>query len=148
MNFKPHVFEESTFQIAPLIDIVFNLLFFFLALSIFYQIELQIGITLPETENAEPGQRVQNQIVVNVDPEGKMFVYQRQITSDRLREILSQFVRDAEEKKSSGPTVVIRGDEDTPYHYIVHVLDLCRGAGVVDYALATVGEESERAEGE
>jgi biopolymer transport protein ExbD len=141
MNLKPHIFEESTFQIAPLIDIVFNLLFFFLALSIFYQIELQIGITLPETENADPGRRYENQIVVNVDAEGRIFVSQRQMTRDRLRYILSRFVdRDAEQ------TVIIRGDRDTPYHHIVEVLDLCRGAGVVDYALATVSEESGSAE--
>jgi biopolymer transport protein ExbD len=142
MNFRPHHFEESTFQIAPLIDIVFNLLFFFLALSIFYQIELQIGITLPETENADPGRVYPNQVVVNVDPEGRYFINQREFTAQQLSDLLSQFG-----EAGAQQTVIVRGDRSTPYEYIVEVLDLCRGAGVVDYALATLPEESGAAGG-
>lgn len=142
MNLRPHHFQESTFQIAPLIDIVFNLLFFFLALSIFYQIELQIGITLPQAENADPGRRHPNQVVVNVDAEGRFFISQRQFTAQQLSDILSRFAKEGRQQ-----TVIVRGDRSTPYEYIVEVLDLCRGAGVVDYALATLPEESGPTEG-
>jgi len=135
MNLRPHHFEESTFQIAPLIDIVFNLLFFFLALSIFYQIELQIGITLPETRHADPGRRYASQVVVNVDGEGRFFISQREFTAQQLSDILNRFAREGSQQ-----TVIVRGDRKTPYESIVAVLDLCRGAGVVDYALATLPE--------
>jgi len=135
MNLRPHAYEESTISITPLIDVCFNILFFFLVLSTFYQIELQLGITLPETKHADPGRLYPNQVVVNVDAEGRFFISQRQFTAQQLSDILSRFAKEGKQQ-----TVIVRGDRKTPYEAIVRALDLCRGAGVVDYALATLPE--------
>ena len=58
--------ESSGFQMAPMIDVIFLLLLFFMSASVFTQIESEMEITIPEASEAAPMDRAPSEIIINV----------------------------------------------------------------------------------
>ena len=75
MNFrKNNVPDQSGFQMAPMVDVMFLLLIFFMVSSIYYQKEKKLEIKLPHAESGLSTQRVLGELIINVDKEGDYYV--------------------------------------------------------------------------
>ena len=73
MNFrKKRGATEPGFQIAPMIDVVFLLLCFFVTSQVFSQWETEIDIKLPTAESGNTPQRLPGEIIINVRADGTM----------------------------------------------------------------------------
>ena len=71
MNFRKNMQSNSPgFQMAPMIDIVFLLLIFFMVATIYAQWESKIGITVPIAETGEQTGRTPGEIIINIDNTG------------------------------------------------------------------------------
>ena len=67
MNFRRKTKAELPgFQIAPMIDVVFILLFFFITTQIFSQWETEIEIKLPTAESGSIPKRLPGEVIINV----------------------------------------------------------------------------------
>jgi biopolymer transport protein ExbD len=120
-------------ELTPLIDMVFLLLIFFLVATTFHQTEREMQIALPVASSSAPISAMMQELIVNVDVDGRIIVGGQQVASDDLRSMVSRAVEVNPEQK-----VTVRGDRRTAYANIVTVLDICKGAGIQEPYLDTV----------
>ena len=138
MNFRRKARTDLPgFQIAPMIDIIFNLLCFTITTQIFSQWESEINVKLPTAESANIPQRLPGEIIINVMEDGTTVVNRQVLDTSALRNLLDRIV-----KLFPGQPVLIRGDKKTAYEHVIRVLDLCRKADIWNISFATItGEE-------
>jgi biopolymer transport protein ExbD len=125
---------EARVELAPLVDIMFNLLVFFLVSATFVR-ETGISVTRPQavvSQSLEP-----SSMRVSITSTGEIYTEGLRVSLDELRSKVSSFV--AREKKKS---VVVVPDVDVPAGRLVEVMDAAKLAGATDVALATIRKES------
>jgi len=137
MNFRRKFQGESPgFQIAPMIDVIFILLSFFVATQIYSQWETEIDIQLPTAETGTPPERLPGEIIINVLQDGNTVVNQQTLGPDELRSLLVRIVG-----LFPGQPVLLRADKKTDYEHVIRVLDHCRQADIWNISFATTAEE-------
>lgn len=107
-------------DMAPLIDIVFQLLIFFMLASSF--LTPMLRLTLPKASTRDEPQT--EQLVISVDHAGQIFVNAELVSLDALR---GELVRRLSVERTKA--VHLRGDEEMPYKLFVQVMDIARQAG-------------------
>ncbi len=125
--------SSASIELAPIIDMVFLLLIFFLVATTFHQTEREMQIALPAAASAGPISTTLREIVINVDSDGQIIVSGRPMEGEDLKALVEEAVAANPEQK-----VTVRGDRSTVYANIVRVLDICKGAGVQEPYLDTV----------
>ena len=119
--------RRKRFQIdmAPLIDVVFLLLIFFM---LTFAIQGQgLAISLPEGEETE---KVEKDIVVKIDRNNKLYLNDRQIQIDSLGAALGEDLL-----RRSDKLVVIDSAPKVKYGLFARVLDLSREAGAEHFSI-------------
>ena len=107
-------------DMAPLIDIVFQLLIFFMLSSSFLTPAMKLTLPRAVTEDSRQPERV----VISLDRDGNTYVNTRQVPRAELRAAVEGALAAASDK-----SVHIRGDQEMPYKHFVEVMDLARQAG-------------------
>src|SRR3989338_11168520 len=123
MNFKKNKKDQpSLIDIAPLIDVVFLLLIFFIVSSTFISAP-GIKIDLPEATSKEiVHQKEDVTIVMRFNNE--IILNQKLVTMDELKVGLEETA-----KKDSKALVIIQADAGVSHGKVVQVMDLARAAG-------------------
>lgn len=117
---------SPTFDLTPLIDVVFQLLVFFLLTSAF--INPGIRVELPSAESGETSG--ETSLSVSVDASGRIFVGESEVTLLGLSDaLLLEAAGDLE------VPVSIWGDDGVPYGRLVQILDICRTSGLTHVVL-------------
>ena len=119
--------QRKRFQIdmAPLIDVVFLLLIFFM---LTFAIQGQgLAISLPEGEETE---KVEKDIIVKIDHNNKIYLNDRQIEIDSLGAALGEDL-----SKRSDKMVVIDSGPKVKYELFARVLDVSREAGAENFSI-------------
>ncbi|MEP0846712.1 MAG: biopolymer transporter ExbD [Phycisphaerae bacterium] len=125
--------ESLLTDMTPMIDMVFNLLIFFLVATTFHQSERQMQIALPLARTGEPISNMLRELVINVDAEGAIVVGGRTLDAPALEALVAERVRVNPQQR-----VTVRGDRKTAYANVVRVLDICKSAGLQEPYLDTV----------
>lgn len=127
-------------NLTPLIDVVFQLVIFFLATSHLARVESQQAVDLP---TAESGQREKTssprRIVVTVQPDERVYFAGNAITRAGFTEILR---REAAERADQEVEIRIRADRDVAYRAVEPLLIECvrNGFRRVTFAVLQKGE--------
>jgi biopolymer transport protein ExbD len=129
-------------NMMPLIDVVFLLLIFFLMVGRFeqedqkrQQEERELKVALPEVADAQPLAMTQ-ELVVNITPEGKYVVLQREYSERQLAALLQKAGRN-----NPHQSVLIRGDARSAWRHGVRVMGLCNRAKIEKYRVAAIEEK-------
>ncbi len=125
--------QTPTIQMAPLIDIVFLTLVFFMAMSVFNQQESELSISVPKSAESTETVRSPGEIIVNISKDGSVIVNQRKLKTGDLETMLK--------KVSSlfpNQPVIIRADGQTYHKFVVNVLDACANANIWNISFSTV----------
>lgn len=130
-----HASKAPALALTSMLDVIFLLLCFFVTVSVFSQWESEISIKLPSAKTADEPDRLPGEIIANVAKDGSVRVNGAELTLTQLGKRLERIA-----KFYSGQAVIIRADKETPYEYLVNVIDTCRGAGVWNFSLATANE--------
>lgn len=125
--------SETHVDFVPMVDVLFNLLIFFLLATSMAQSEREMHIALPQASASGPISAALREIIVNVNAEGKAIVAGRPIGDDDLGAMIRSAAAVNPEQKVS-----VRGDRTTAYANVARVLDVCKGAGVQQPYLETV----------
>ena len=120
------------FQMTSMLDVIFLLLCFFIASSIYSQWELQVDIRLPSAVTGRQPNRLPGEVIVNISREGVITLNERVHTPEELKKRLDYL-----SANFPGNPVVLRADVATPYEKVLNVIDLCRQAGIPNLAFAT-----------
>mgnify|MGYP003981843773 CR=1 FL=1 len=133
MNFRKRSAKPQGpgFQIAPMIDVIFILLCFFVASQIFSQWETEIDIKLPTAETGAIPERLPGEIILNILEGGRVVVNGQVLDDKGLTYLLGRLV-----KLFPGQPILIRADKDTAYEHVIRVLDLCRKSDIWNISFA------------
>lgn len=107
-------------DMAPLIDIVFQLLIFFMLSSSFMSPALKLN--LPQAVKQDPMES--ERVVVSIDEAGNTFLNTASVSLAELKPRLESLM-----KKDSKKAIHVRGDQEMPYKFFVEVMDAARQAG-------------------
>ena len=137
MKFRDHRIQEpAELELAPMIDVVFLLLIFFLVTWQFARFERDMDVSVPAAEEAENINRQVGEIIINVREEGEIVLNNVTVSDEdlltRLASISEAFPDQA---------VILRGDAKADFQHIIGVLDLIKKAGIWNVAFATTRPE-------
>ena len=125
----------SSLSIAPLIDVVFLLLIFFLVTSRFEKQERELDLELPDASQSVPITETPSEIVVNLGVDGQLVIDGSIRGLDELEKILAQ----ASANNPLTQTVLIRSDRRAPVGSFIGVINVCKELGL-NYTEATEDE--------
>jgi biopolymer transport protein ExbD len=121
---------SSLLDLTPMIDMVFNLLIFFMVVSHFAQQDQAMPVELPMGSEAMPLTARPKEIFINIDQEGRYY-----LASQRRDEAeVARFLRQAAIDNPLNQTVVIRADRRCPWDFVATAMRLCNEAGIRDYS--------------
>ncbi|MFZ4588405.1 MAG: ExbD/TolR family protein [Terrimicrobiaceae bacterium] len=133
MNFRGTIQNQAPgFQIAPMVDIVFLLLIFFLVTWNFSRSETELDVKVPQAREGKESRRAVGEVILNVKADGTVVLNRRTMDQKALGEALKKIAALYPDQ-----AVVLRGDENTDYRHVVGVLDICRQANIWNVAFAT-----------
>jgi biopolymer transport protein ExbD len=132
MPLKVEPLEEPYLNMTPLVDVILNLLIFFMLGTRFAEEERQVEIQVPNVSHAQPLTAPPDDIIVNVYPDGHLVVDQQTLSPAQLESRLAKA-----QQNYADQSVLIRGDGKGTYQSIMDVLSICQRARIHNYSLAT-----------
>ena len=121
------------FQIAPMVDVVFVLLLFFMASAGSQIIEKELNINLPSGRNPMSASSVPTTpIIIDVLPDGKVQSSGRIYDSPASKDLpeLKAWLKDTISKFGDKDPVIIRPDPQTKDERVMDVLNAAAASGV------------------
>ena len=131
--------QRPVIQLAPLVDIAFWALMFFMIIAVFNQMEVQVNLTLPKSKVAIQSAQSSGKIVINITKEGRFVVNQKEYSSSGLAIMLEQV-----SKLFPNQQVIIRADELSYHKYVVQALDACAHSNILDISFSTIRDENSK----
>jgi len=130
--------RRAAVPLAPMIDILFLLLIFFVTTSTFRAAEQQVDVKLPVAQTGQTTEPTRTEVVINIRNDGEIVVGGRVYTLNELHGMLGELVRQYPDER-----VIIRGDKQVVYERIIGVMDAARAVGVRGIYFATVRKADE-----
>lgn len=120
------------FQIAPMVDVVFVLMLFFMACAGSQVKEKELDIKLPSGAAAKTSGTPPTPIVIDISPEGQVSIADKVYgtTTDKGLTQLREWLKSTIEQFGTDDPVIIRPQSDTRHERIVDVLNAAAYAGV------------------
>ena len=130
--------KEPGFQMAPMVDIIFLLLIFFIAASVYSQWESKLEIKVPTAKSSIERPRFPGEAIINIDKDGRFFLNSTEFTPERLKHVLTKL----SETYPNQP-VVVRADKQAPSRYLIQVIDICSQTDIGNISFATIHPTSD-----
>ncbi|MEI6072964.1 MAG: biopolymer transporter ExbD [Verrucomicrobiae bacterium] len=121
------------FQIAPMVDVVFVLLLFFMSCAGQQVLEMELNISLPSGRSAGAASSVPSTpIIIDVMPDGKIQMNNKVYDSPTSKELpeLKAWLKETIAKFGDKDPVIIRPDPQTKHERVMDVLNAASAAGV------------------
>ncbi|MCU0874806.1 MAG: biopolymer transporter ExbD [Pirellulaceae bacterium] len=131
MPLKTYQDELPSINLTPMLDIVFNLIIFFVVGTRFIGAESKLPVQVPEVADAGKLSPAEEKHVVNVYRDGQVSLNDKFLTSVQLRQEL-----EAARTRCPGLSVIVRGDGAGTFQNVAAVLNACRQAGVADMGIS------------
>jgi biopolymer transport protein ExbD len=123
---------EAEIDLAPMIDVVFLLLIFFIVTWNFARFETELDVSVPVAEEGADPQRTVGEIIVNIRKDGTIVVNAVELSEEDLFERLK-----AISEVYKDQAVILRGDQEASYLNIINALDVIQRANIWNVAFAT-----------
>ncbi len=149
-----HNSDRAEPNLTPLLDLVFQLITFFMLVINFKGASLDLSLKLPVLGSARPLDQRQSKLeplLLNIDSEGGVHVYGRKVEfeqhiSNEAR-ILKDQLRLNQTPIENGELpvpVIVRADRGAPFHLVNHVLKVCQENGYRQFSLNAMSREEKR----
>ena len=125
----------AALNLTPLIDVIFQLLIFFIVATRFAQTDREMDVELPTASEAKPLIVQPQEIFVNVDQRGAIFVGGKELSIAQLEAHLDEAARN----NPANQSVILRADKRCELNAIVQVIDVCNRVGI-SHSLTTANE--------
>ena len=132
MRVKTYQFKKARIEIVPLIDVVFFLLATFVMVSLSMTKNQGVQVQLPAASTAEKIDDRDKAVSLTVKQNGEIF-----FNKDKVAMAQVPFKLQTYKAASKDPRVVVSGEANADFRYVVAVLDEVRKAGIVKVALST-----------
>jgi len=139
----PHQVRGSPLSInmTPMIDVVFQLIIFFLVSSHLSKQEAQLPLPLPVAASGEKeGDETSPRVTINVRADGQLSLAGKPLAAAELPRRLQAKLAEA----GTGLEVRIRSDRTVAYRHVEPILLACARAGIWNVAFAVYRPEDVR----
>ena len=137
MKFRDtHSQPTSELELAPMIDVVFLLLIFFLVSWQFARFERDMDISVPAAEETSERAQTVNEIIINIQEDGTVMLNGTEYSQEQLLSRLSVIAGIDQDQ-----AVILRGDSKAAFQHIIDVLDTIKKAGIWNVAFAATTPE-------
>lgn len=124
--------DEVGFQLAPMIDMTFLLLVFFMVTTKISKEQLKVEIKLPTASNAVIPADLSDRDIISIDENGQYWVGQRTMTKKELTDYIK------ERFKNYPPLrLYVRADSKTPGSKIKELMRIASEAGAINVIFGT-----------
>ena len=119
------------FQIAPMVDVVFVLMLFFMASAGAQIVENELNISLPSGAAAAPGSTQKTPIMIDISADGQVVGNNTSFgtATDKKLDSLRDWLKATQGFGGEDP-VIVRPNSDTKHERIIDVLNACAAAGI------------------
>ena len=121
---------------APMIDMVFLLLVFFMCVSSLSQAGHRVELELPESTASETPKDLSNRIILSIQKDGTVYLGGSKVEEGKLEARLLEMQELYPEIK-----LRIRADQVTKFENVKQVMSAATKAGISDYIYGTVQGE-------
>ena len=136
MHFRRRLSPNANVDLIPMIDVVFQLVLFFMVSSTFVMTP-GIALDLPASTSSEPV--VMNRLVVTVASPSEVYLNRERVDLSELDTRLGELAGNGSDDDPM--SAVIEGDRLVPYETLVAVLDILRRNGYRGIALRTFEDQ-------
>ena len=136
MNLPRRPDEAMSFQLAPMIDMTFLLLVFFMVTTKISKEQLKVPVSLPVASNAVMPDDLSNRDIISLDGDGQIYIGDGAADEKRLAKYLKQRFEDYPPLR-----LYIRADQNTPGKRIKKVMRLAAEAGAIDVIFGSYQNE-------
>jgi biopolymer transport protein ExbD len=122
---------DMGFQIAPMVDVVFVLMLFFMASAGQQVVENELNISLP-SGSSSPSSAAKTPILIDISAEGQVTMNNQSFgtPADKKLGPLRDWLKNAIEQFGGEDPVIIRPNPQTHHERIIDVLNAAAAAGV------------------
>ena len=142
MNLRPQRPEPPDINLAPLIDVVFLLLIFFMVTTTFRE-EVGIKIQLPQAQAQGEAVADRQALTLVIDASGAFYVNDRRVGDtepDSLRRALGEGIGQAgpggDDRAPGELPLVLMADAKTPHQAVMTALDVASQLGLTRFSFA------------
>ncbi|AKJ64101.1 ExbD/TolR family protein [Kiritimatiella glycovorans] len=135
MDIREMLDEKPELQIAPLIDVVFLLLIYFMVSASLIKQEAELGVTLPgKVEQTEEVEMPDEQVIM-INGSGKVLLNNREygnVDSREMPELVATLgrYRQASEALNTKAFVTVQAADEALHQRVVDVMNACAAAGI------------------
>ncbi len=133
-------------DMTPMIDMVFQLIAFFMVLINFTEADQNQRIRLPSSELAKPAEvPIDSPITIHVTADGTALLGTEEVPIQGLTRLLTieyQVLVRKGDGRASQATIVIRGDGITQFGLVQEVIQICQNVGFEKFALRAKQQEA------
>ncbi len=127
----PHLNKKgASFDLTPLIDVVFLLLIFFMLTTTFVNLENRVKINLPSGDFAAA--ESSENIIVTITENNTIYLNGKLIDPLKLTESVAAKIEEEPER-----TVILEADKNVLHGKVIRVMDLLKKGGAEKIAIAT-----------
>lgn len=131
MPLKSHQEPLPDMNLTPMIDVVFNLIIFFMVGTKFAEMDRAVELKVPRVASVKNLSAIPARRVIEVYRDGTIRMGAETVPLDRLTQRLQQEV-----ETSTDLGVTVRGDAEGAFQNVANVLTACRDAGLSDLAIS------------
>ncbi|HEX5104474.1 MAG TPA: biopolymer transporter ExbD [Pirellulaceae bacterium] len=131
MPLKTHQDDMPAINLTPMIDIVFNLIIFFMVGARFTELERKVDLTVPQVADIKALTPTPDKRNINVYRDGRIELDSQSVSLEQLTAALA-----SAHQEYSDLGVVVRGDQQTPFQNVASVLTACRQAGITEMGIS------------
>ena len=127
MKLRAKDHEHAEIDMAPMIDMVFQLLIFFMCAATLSQVDFTPEVALPVAQKAQIPEDLRDRGTINILPDGQFMISGEVVTEKQMLEIMKR-------KHAQNPqvTLYLRANKAVPFKRVKAVLRACADAGIYD----------------
>ena len=127
---------DLSLNLAPMIDVVFLLLIFFMVATTFANQEKEMDLDLPTAESGEEATDSPDEVILNLLSDGTIKVRGEVVDDEALEALLVRTAR-----SNAETPVTIRGDQDVVLQRVVAVMDVAQDSRAARKLLGEIAEQ-------
>jgi biopolymer transport protein ExbD len=131
------------FQIAPMIDVVFVIMLFFMVMAGAVKVEHELKTTLPGNAETAKETDLPDEVTIGVSETGEVTLNEDPVgpPGDKLLENLYNQMGQAAEQSKTKLLITVQAEENARYERVINVLDILAKANITNVTFAVSDTE-------
>lgn len=132
------------FQIAPMVDVIFILILFFMCSAGATRVENELSLKLPGRLSQDQPLRMLDEQIIEIEENGQIILNSQQLDTSALGSTLQRYKAISDDSKST-TVITILTARNTKYQRIIDVLNECAVAKIESVTFMTQPDEKKLA---